>query len=159
MFRSLASSLISLFIVIAAGFLILFIWSGTGDVTFARVGLDGDKPLAVVIAENTPEAVDVPDYDPDEDDDPDMTEQAGPAGGDSVVLWLSVPGFRGDYLEKSETPTFDAIDGGSTNTLVPHFPCLTFPAHATLATGRDVSGHGIPSDRFRLEDGTIFCPT
>jgi hypothetical protein len=156
MFRSLASSLISLFIVIAAGFLILFIWSGTQAVEFKRVGLTGDKPLEIVIAENTPEAVDVPDDDMDDDEDkPDMAVQAGPAGGDSVVLWLSVPGFRGDYLEKANTPLFDAIDGGSTNKLVPHFPCLTFPAHATLATGRDVVGHGIPSDRFRLEDGTI----
>lgn len=78
------------------------------------------------------------------------------AGNNTVVLWINVPGFRTDYLEKSDTPYFDSITGTFASRLTPQFPCLTFPSHATLATGRDVSGHGIPSDRFRLADGTVI---
>lgn len=157
MFRSLASSLISLFIVIAAGFMILFIWSGTGAVSFARVGMEGDKSLNEIIAAAQPKATDYPEAKDMSDDEPDMAEPAdkGPAGGDSVVLWISVPGFRGDYREKADTPFLDAANGAFTNALQPLFPCLTFPAHAALATGRDVAGHGIPSDRFRMPDGTL----
>lgn len=151
MFRSLASSLISLFIVIAAGFMLLFVWSGTEAVSFSRVAMDGDQTLAERFPPKAPERTEIPDA-------PEMVVEEVPtsAEGEAVIVWLSVPGFRGDYLEKSSTPYFDSISGAATNKLKPLFPCLTFPAHATLATGRDVSAHGIPSDRFRTEDGTII---
>ncbi len=154
MFRSLASSLISLFIVIAAGFMLLFVWSGTEAVSFTRVAMEGDMTLA----ERFPPKPQREDYPDDTADKPDMAvvEEPTTASGEAVVLWISVPGFRGDYLEKSETPFFDGINGGATNKLKPLFPCLTFPAHAALATGRDVAGHGIPADRFRLKDGTVI---
>ncbi|MCB1064419.1 MAG: alkaline phosphatase family protein [Verrucomicrobiae bacterium] len=156
MFRSLASSLITLFIVILAGLLLLFITKGSADLSFKRVAMAEDRPTKEVLNEyivaNTvkPESVDVPDTDMTKEEPEVMA-----GGGPKVVLWISIPGFRGDYIENSDTPFFDRMiqEGASTTKLRPNFPCLDFPAHASLATGTLVDKHGIPLDRFRIESG------
>ena len=73
-------------------------------------------------------------------------------------MWISIPGFRTDYIEKSETPFFDrmTLDGADTDELNPNFPCLTYPAHASLATGTTADNHGIPLDVFRNENGDVI---
>ena len=160
MFKSLASSLFTLFIVIFAGLLLLFITKGSADLSFQRVAMAGDEStqqyLAAIIKRDNPEpsSTEVP-------DDPGMSTAEEPevvAGdGPKVVLWVSIPGFRGDYIENSDTPFFDRMidEGGSTTKLRPNFPCVEFPAHVSLATGTLVETHGIPLDSFRTESGEI----
>lgn len=71
-------------------------------------------------------------------------------GGRAVVVWLSIDGVRGDYLEHASTPNLDRLmaAGASSRQLMPVFPSLTFPSHVSQATGRPVSGHGIPANGF-----------
>lgn len=154
MFRSLASSLITLVIVILSGILLLFVTKGSADLSFKRVAMEGDRATSVVLAEymeanRPPEATEVVMNEPD--DEPAVVVGDGP----KVVLWLSIPGFRGDYIENADTPFFDRMisEGAGTNKLRPNFPCLTFPAHASLATGTLVDKHGIPLNKFRTESG------
>jgi len=119
--------------------------------------MENDKATSVLLAEAYQKAhgksktVEVMD---------DKPEPVAVASGDgpAVVLWVSIPGFRGDYLEKSETPFFDIMtgEGGSTNKMRPNFPCLNFPAHATMATGVTPDKHGIPADKFRTSDGKVL---
>jgi hypothetical protein len=63
----------------------------------------------------------------------------------TVVVWISVDGLCGDYLDAAETPLLDQLvrEGASTRFLAPVFPSLTFPSHVSQATGTDVAGHGI----------------
>ncbi|MFV1995843.1 MAG: alkaline phosphatase family protein [Verrucomicrobiales bacterium] len=161
MFRSLASSLITLFIVVLAGLLLIFITVGSADLDFKRVAMADDRATRDVLGEYVAAAraesgaVDVPE-DPGAmpaDDEPEVIE----GDGLKVVLWISIPGFRGDYLGNSETPFFDRMlaEGAGTTKLRPNFPCLDFPAHASLATGTLVSKHGIPLDKFRTESGEV----
>lgn len=53
------------------------------------------------------------------------------------VLLISFDGFRYDYLNKTETPNFDALvkDGVISEGLIPIFPSKTFPNHYAIATG------------------------
>src|SRR5688572_27629136 len=55
----------------------------------------------------------------------------------NVVLWISVDGFRGDYVDRGETPYLQSLmkHGAYTKQLVPVFPSLTFPSHVSEATG------------------------
>jgi hypothetical protein len=78
-----------------------------------------------------------------------------PAGGRAVVVWLSIDGVRGDYLDHASTPNLERLvaAGASSRQLIPVFPSLTFPSHLSQATGRPVSGHGIPANGFY--DGLI----
>jgi hypothetical protein len=73
------------------------------------------------------------------------------APGDSprtVVVWVSVDGLRGDYVDGAKTPFLDRLmrEGAYTRRFVPVFPSLTFPSHASQATGASVSRHGIVSN-------------
>lgn len=77
----------------------------------------------------------------------------------NVVFWLSIDGFRGEYLQKTQTPHFDQMIAKSfhTNKLTPIFPSITFPSHASQATGVQVAEHGIVSNAFYDSDiGTVF---
>lgn len=157
MFRSLASSLITLIIVILAGLMLLFVTKGSADLQFSRVAMDGDRETSVVVAEwmdkNRPKPEAGPVMDEPVEDEPMVVAGDGP----KVVLWISIPGFRGDYIENSDTPFFDRMldEGASTTKLRPNFPCLTFPAHTSLATGTLVEKHGVPLNIFRTEAGEI----
>jgi predicted AlkP superfamily pyrophosphatase or phosphodiesterase len=68
----------------------------------------------------------------------------------NIVFWLSIDGFRGDYLDHSQTPEFDALLSRSlySRKLLPIFPSITFPSHVSQATGVQVQDHGISSNSF-----------
>jgi len=161
MFRSLASSLITLIAILLFAFMLLFLWSGSEGIKFTRVAFEGDKSTESVLEEYrranmaaTEVAMD------DKKEEPDTAAQASQNSGDgpAVVVWINISGFRGDYLEKSESSFFKklAADGGATNKMRPSFPCLTFPSHATMATGVTPDKHGIVSDRIRVGVGQII---
>lgn len=67
-----------------------------------------------------------------------------------TVFLVALDGFRGDYLNPEDTPNLWKLlpQAAWSQQLTPPFPSLTFPSHVTLATGRSVSGHGIPSNQF-----------
>ncbi len=71
-----------------------------------------------------------------------------------VVVWISIDGFRWDYLDKAETPVLDRLraEGAYTHAYVPVFPSLTFPAHVSQVTGTPVSQHGIAANAFYCRD-------
>ncbi|MEC5128906.1 alkaline phosphatase family protein [Verrucomicrobiales bacterium BCK34] len=164
MFRTLASSLITLAAILLFAFMILFLWTGSQKVEFKRVGFEGDRSTVAIVEEirlkklrakeAATETVEMPVA--------DTAPAAGSGDGPPVVLWVSIPGFRGDYIEKAETPFFDelASEGGSTNKMRPSFPCLTYPAHTTMATGVTPDKHGITADRIRTGPGeVVVSPT
>ena len=66
-------------------------------------------------------------------------------GGRTVVVWISVDGMRGDYVDSKQLPFFARLmkSGAYSRKLLPVFPPLTFPAHVSQATGASVNRHGI----------------
>lgn len=162
MFRSLASSLITLVAILLFAFVLLFLWSGSEGIQFTRAAFEGDKTTVAVLEEYrraNMEATEVAMKD-DEDDEEMTDEPAAQNSGDgpAVVVWINIPGFRGDYLEKAEAPFLKklATDGAATNKLRPSFPCLTYPSHITMATGVTPDKHGIIADRIRTPTGEIL---
>jgi hypothetical protein len=161
MFRSLASSLITFFAVLLFAFTVLFLWSGSEGIKFKRVAMEGDRSTVGILEEQRRKnmrAQDIP-TDTEKMDEPEPEPvRSGPGDGPPVVVWISIPGFRGDYIEKSETPFFDELmaNGGSTNKMRPSFPCLTYPAHATMATGKLPAEHGIIADKIRTGPGEVI---
>jgi len=159
MFRTLASSLITLVAILLFAFMILFLWSGSQKVEFKRAAFDGDRSTVVIVEEirlkklRAQDAATVVTAEMPVEKAPTLASGEGPP----VVLWVSIPGFRGDYIENSETPFFDelASEGGTTNKMRPSFPCLTYPAHATMATGVSPDKHGITADRIRTGPGVV----
>ncbi len=167
MFRSFLSSLITLIAILLFAFVIIFLWSGSEGIKFSRVAFDGDRSTVAILEEQRIARIKLAEAAMAEElrsTDPNaMTDQPAPAdtgsgNGPAVVVWISIPGFRGDYLEKTETPFLDklATDGGATNKLRPNFPCLTFPAHATMATGVTPDIHGIVADKIRIASGELI---
>ncbi len=157
MFRSLASSIFTLIAVLLFILTIILVWNGSSGITYKRVAMEGDKATVQVLDDYRKQKEQAQQVAMD-DPEPVMKEPEESSGdGPPVVLWISIPGFRGDYIEKAETPTFDQLvsDGGSTNKMRPGFPCLTFPAHTTMATGTAPEKHGIPADFILKEDGSI----
>ena len=69
----------------------------------------------------------------------------------NIVFWLSIEGFKGDYIQKAH---FDKMMASSfyTYNLTPIFPSITFPSHASQATGVQVADHGIVSNSFYDSD-------
>lgn len=159
MFRSFVSSVITLLAVLVFAFGLLFFWSGSENVEFKRVAMEGDRPTATVLEEYRRKHAQATEVASNEDMKEEAPKPVATASGDGlpVVLWISIPGFRGDYIEKSETPFMDELieSGGGTNKMRPNFPCLTFPAHATLATGTPPATHGIIADRIRKGEGDV----
>lgn len=162
MFRSLASSLITLIAILLFAFVMLFLWSGSEGIQFTRAAFEGDKTTVAVLEEYrranmaaTEVAVN------DGEDEKEMVEEpvaANSGDGPAVVVWINIPGFRGDYLEKAEAPFLKklATDGAATNKMRPSFPCLTYPSHTTMATGVTPDKHGIIADRIRTATGEII---
>lgn len=151
MFKSFGSSLISLFIVLLSGVLLLFVWTGSEAITFQRVALEGDRTLAD-LAEARRKA-----SESQEVSEEPMVAEKTENSNVHTVLWLSIPGFRTDYVKKADSPFFDKMisEGAETTNLKPTFPCLTYPSHVTQATGVAVEKHGIASDSIR-KDGEIL---
>lgn len=164
MFRSLASSLITLVSILLFAFTMLFLWQGSEGIEFTRNAFEGDKSTQLILEEYRREQLKASEVAMNERDGgegmkEETTSVATNAGeGPAVVVWINIPGFRGDYLEKAEAPFLKklATDGAATNKMRPSFPCLTYPAHATMATGVTPDKHGIIADRIRLPDGKII---
>lgn len=66
------------------------------------------------------------------------------------VVVISLDGFRHDYPDRVATPTFERLarEGARADRLIPPDPSLTFPGHASLATGVRPPRHGILANRF-----------
>ncbi|MDG5766822.1 ectonucleotide pyrophosphatase/phosphodiesterase [Balneolales bacterium ANBcel1] len=64
------------------------------------------------------------------------------------VILISVDGFMPEYLERTETPNFDALAGSGVlaDYLIPVFPTLTFTNHYSIVTGLYPENHGILSN-------------
>lgn len=164
--RSIISPIITLFAVITAGMLLLFVTKGSADLAFSRGEMPNDKSTHDVLVgymaqmkKESSQLADASDAASDTamENDP-ASSNAGGGNGPTVVLWMSIRGFRGDYIgDNTETPFFDRMiqEGATTDKLRPNFPCLEFPGHVSLATGTLVEKHGIPLDRFRTESGEV----
>lgn len=69
----------------------------------------------------------------------------------NVVAWISVDGLCGSYIDADTTPFLHKLSGQGayTRQLRPVFPSITFPSHASIATGTPVRIHGISGNDFR----------
>ena len=68
----------------------------------------------------------------------------------TTVVWVSIDGFRHDYLRRFRPPTLTRLadTGAFTTRERPIFPSLTFPNHVAQVTGVGVDRHGIPMNAF-----------
>jgi alkaline phosphatase D len=85
------------------------------------------------------------------------TRQAIPP--ETYVVMVSFDGFRWDYPQLYDTPSFDAMEkeGVKAERLIPSFPTKTFPNHYTLVTGLYPDHHGIINNSFYAPDlGGIY---
>jgi predicted AlkP superfamily pyrophosphatase or phosphodiesterase len=64
---------------------------------------------------------------------------------DSILILISIDGFRNDYFDKVETPHLDRLraTGATSDALIQVFPTKTFPTHYSMATGLHPGEHGI----------------
>ncbi|KAI7898456.1 alkaline-phosphatase-like protein [Cokeromyces recurvatus] len=69
---------------------------------------------------------------------------------DKTVIYISLDGFRNDYLERKVTPNIEKIaeQGIRAEYMMPSFPSITFPNHWTLVTGLYPESHGIVANEF-----------
>ena len=67
------------------------------------------------------------------------------------VVFLSVPGLRGTDLDQMPNLTALMADGDR-NTLVPSFPCVTWPVQANMLTGKLPDEHGVVANGFYWRD-------
>jgi predicted AlkP superfamily pyrophosphatase or phosphodiesterase len=67
-----------------------------------------------------------------------------------TVIWISIDGFRHDYLQRIKPPTLSRLagEGAWTHDEIPIFPSLTFPNHIAQATGVAADKNGIPMNTF-----------
>jgi predicted AlkP superfamily pyrophosphatase or phosphodiesterase len=73
---------------------------------------------------------------------------AAPAPRDraeSILILISIDGFRDDYFDLAPTPVLDSLrhQGASSGTLIQVFPTKTFPTHYSMVTGLHPGEHGI----------------
>jgi predicted AlkP superfamily pyrophosphatase or phosphodiesterase len=81
---------------------------------------------------------------------PDVADAAAKPSGHAVIVWVSMDGFRHDYIDKANTPFFHKLmaEGSYSKQLTTITPSLTFPSHVSEATGVPASEHGIPANDF-----------
>ncbi|KAI9309027.1 alkaline-phosphatase-like protein [Cunninghamella echinulata] len=86
----------------------------------------------------------------------------------SSVIFISLDGFKPDYLKLGITPNLDKIvdQGIHADYMYPSFPSLTFPNHWTLVTGQYPESHGIVANEFydpkkqqTFTHGNLNCTT
>lgn len=84
--------------------------------------------------------------------------QEGSNDPKTVVVWISLDGWRSDYLDRGASPFLSELarQGASSQALIPVFPSLTFPSHVSQATGVGVEDHGIPSNSFYDDETGLF---
>ena len=102
MFRSLASSLISLLAILLFAFTLLFLWTGSEGVKFTRVTLDGDKSTEPVLEDYRRANMQTTEVAMDEKDDEDeKPEPVATNAGDchAGVVGMHVAGFRACHLD------------------------------------------------------------
>jgi len=145
-----------------------FIWTGSAGVTYKRVAMAGDRSTAEVLGKGREKMK-------TRSEDLEMMDQGlgdlrasgmkggedMGGGGDNTVVWINIPGFRGDYIEQAAAAFMKQIgdEGASTTKMRPNFPCVTFYGHTTMATGTTGISHGIPSDVFRVNGTIVERPT
>lgn len=110
-------------------------------VALLLLGIGHGKAVRSVAQENTPPAAA-----PAEANSPALDKSTAK----NVVLWISVDGFRGDYVDRGESPFLESLmrHGAYTRKLTPVFPSLTFPNHVSQATGVEPGVHGIVSNTY-----------
>ena len=76
--------------------------------------------------------------------------RAADPGGKNTVVWISMDGVRGDYLDRGPLPFFARLmrEGAYSRKFCPVFPPITFPSHCAEATGVTVDHHGITGNAF-----------
>src|SRR5262249_45368138 len=81
---------------------------------------------------------------------PAIAAADSPPAGKATILWISIDGCRGDYVDRGQSPFLNTLmeHGAYTKQLTPMFPSLTFPSHTTEATGVPPGVHGIVSNKF-----------
>jgi len=145
------SSAAALVAAILAGLALMFVWAGTETVQLDWVAMDNDQSLAHLAQVRHPVT----------DADTAATQAAMSSGppaptveGVNRVVWINIAGFRGDYLERVETPWLKEVasSGSTTSALLPPFPSLHYPSLLTQATGLGVATHGIIGDKLRDPD-------
>jgi predicted AlkP superfamily pyrophosphatase or phosphodiesterase len=69
----------------------------------------------------------------------------------SILILISIDGFRWDYLDRYAPPNIRALAerGVRAEGLIPQFPSKTFPNHYTVVTGLRLANHGIISNNMR----------
>ncbi|KAF1346681.1 alkaline-phosphatase-like protein, partial [Delphinella strobiligena] len=67
-----------------------------------------------------------------------------------TTIYISLDGFRADFLHRNITPSLNAFvqDGISPKWMLPSFPSVTFPNHFTLVTGLYPEAHGVVGNTF-----------
>lgn len=61
-----------------------------------------------------------------------------------LTILVSIDGFRGDYLDRGDTPVMKTLaEGGARAAMRPSFPSVTFPNHYALITGKRPDRNGI----------------
>ncbi|KAL9047305.1 MAG: hypothetical protein Q9206_006840, partial [Seirophora lacunosa] len=67
-----------------------------------------------------------------------------------TTIFLSLDGFRADFLHRGLTPTLKSFiaEGVSPKYMLPSFPSVTFPNHYTLVTGLYPESHGVVGNTF-----------
>ncbi|KZZ94492.1 Type I phosphodiesterase / nucleotide pyrophosphatase family protein [Ascosphaera apis ARSEF 7405] len=67
-----------------------------------------------------------------------------------TTIFISLDGFRADFLQLGLTPTLSSIikQGISPPYMMPSFPSVTFPNHFTLMTGLYPESHGVVGNTF-----------
>jgi predicted AlkP superfamily pyrophosphatase or phosphodiesterase len=70
--------------------------------------------------------------------------------GHATVFWVSVDGFRHDYVEMDHPAFLMRMmhEGAYSTHMQTIFPSLTFPSHVAEETGVTVDHHGVPANDF-----------
>ncbi len=70
--------------------------------------------------------------------------------GQATVLWISVDGFRHDYVDRWHPPFISKMmnEGAYSKHMRTVFPSITFASHVSEVTGTTVTHHGIPANDF-----------
>lgn len=74
--------------------------------------------------------------------------------GETTLVWISLDGWRWDYLDRVQPPTMSrlASEGAVSRQMIPTYPSVTFPVHTSQITGRPVDGHGITGNGFHDDE-------
>src|SRR5690606_30114264 len=94
MFRSLASSLVTLIAVLLFAFMLLFLWNGSERLQFTRVAFDGDKSTQSVLEEYRRANMAATEATMNREDDEIPASPSQNSGdGPAVVVWINISGF------------------------------------------------------------------